>query len=735
MATIVIDKRKMLITITAFQLAFLSVIAVSKLELEIPAISILRSTSAIIYLTFIPGALMLRILKLDRYLGNLTEKVVFSVGLSISSLTFLGIFLNFLYPIIGIDKPFSELPLALGVSFFVALLIILCFCFSEKSNRRHSVNLKFRPCYIFVFSFLLLSLSILGTNTLNYQNDNTLLLILFCMIALIPILVNFGKVKESVYSILIWSISFSLLHYGAFTKPLYNDEKYMPAVVALMGYWDPTLKAGHNMLLPNVILHPMYIILAGIPFVWEWRIVHPLLFSVIPVLMYQIYRRMVDDKTAFLSTFLVTSTFIFYLLFSTQIRTPMATFYMVFFGFLIVDDKIPNKIKLPLMLVFSFLLISSHYGTSFIFLFVLISGSIIYLILERLSGKESTKNYLPFTFLAMYLVLAFSWYMYVANGARFINLSRFFTHFCESLISLEFFNPYGSYTTYALEHNYSTSINILKYMYIFVYLTAIIGIIKEIYNNIYKNTKNFDTYYLSISISFLGVMLSTLLPTKAYNTARVVFITLTFLAPFCVAGGYTIFQNIVMILSKILKFKNNLGNTNFTTVFAVFLMIFFLFNSGFISEVVTKDYAPYAIIGKGRIMKSNNTQYKLYLYRFYRPLCDIEMCKWITKYSDKNKILYSDFFISEGTLRYRNSFIPEYGLVPGHNNRPKVHRLTTNVKILKSNYILLGYHNIRDKFIVSQWNPVIYFSISKLYPTLIQSSKIYDNGGSRIYYT
>lgn len=728
MNVLIINKRRILITVVSLQLAFFGIVFFNNIGLNIP---ILRSIIAIIYLTFVPGMLILGVPELDKYLSNLTERILLSVGLSISSLIFLGVLLNFLYPIVGINKPFSELPLTFGIGVFTILLIIL-YLF-EDSDKVYPISLDLKPYY--VFTLLLPFLSVFGTYMLNYQNNNILLLILFDIIALVPFFVCFEKIKKSLHPLLIWSISFSLLYYGANVKPLYNGEKYMPAVVALMGYWDPTLKAGHNMLLPNVILHPIYIILADIPFVWEWRIVHPLLFSIIPVLMYQIYRRMVDDRTAFLSTFLVTSTFTFYLLFSSQIRTPMATFYMVFFGFLIVDDKIPNKIKLPLMLVFSFLLISAHYGTSFIFLFVLISGSIIYPILERLSGKESVKNYLPFTFLAMYLVLAFSWYIYVASGARFVDLSRFFAHFCESLISLEFFNPHGSYTTYALEHSYSTSINILKYMYIFVYLTAAIGIAREVYNSIHKNIKSFDTYYLSLSIAFLGVMLSTLLPTKAYNTARVVFITLTFLAPFCVTGGYAIFQNIAKVLAKILKLKNNLGNINFTTVFAVFLMIFFLFNSGFISEVVTKDYAPYTIIGKGRIMKSNNTQYKLYLYRFYRPLCDIEMCKWITKYSDKNKILYSDFFISEGTLRYRNSFIPEYGLVPGHNNRPKVHRLTINVKILKSNYILLGYHNIRDKFVVSQWNPIIYFNISRLYPTLIQSSRIYDSKRSQIYYT
>lgn len=723
MNILIINKKKILIIIISLQLALVGLITINILGLNIP---ILRNIIATIYLTFIPGILILRILKLDNYLNDIVEILIFSVGLSISSLTFLGIFFNFLYPLLGINKPFSELPLTIGMSVFVTLLAILCLF--RDSNKVYLINLDFRPYYI--FALLLPILSVFGTHMLNYQNDNILLLVSFGIIALVPLLVSFGKIKESLYSILIWSIGLSLLYYGANTKPLCNGEKYMPGVVALMGYWDPTLKEGHNMLLPNVILHPFYIIITDIPFTWEWRIIHPLLFSIVPVLLYRIFSRFVDAKVAFLSTFLAISTYPFIIVISSQIRTPMAIFYLVFFEFLIVDNKIPNIIKSSLILLFSFLLITSHYGTAFLFLAVLIVGFIVYYILSRISKEKISK--ISTTYILVYMVLAFSWYIYVAGGEMFTDISRFFARFFELLITFDFFNPCYSYTAYALERHYTVSIEIAKYMYIFVYLIITIKLLDEIYNYLRKGVKTLDSLYLSISLGFLGILISTFLPIKAYNTARVIFITLTFLAPFCILG----FSRILKIIFKTLKLSSKNSRYNIVVyTFSVFLIIFFLFNSGFVSEIVIKDVGPYPLISKKRILDGNNTEQKLYLYRFYAPLYDIEMCKWITKCSDKNKIVYSDFFVGEKTLRYRLSFIPEYGLIPGHNNRPKEHRLTENTIVVKSNYILLGYHNIKDKLIVSSWCPTKYFSISKLYFVLYNSSKIYDNSNSQIYYT
>ena len=72
--------KKFLTVVLAIQFALWGVIGLDAMGLQIP---ILRQLIGFIYLTFIPGIIILRILKLHK-LGNI-ETVLYTVGLSIKN--------------------------------------------------------------------------------------------------------------------------------------------------------------------------------------------------------------------------------------------------------------------------------------------------------------------------------------------------------------------------------------------------------------------------------------------------------------------------------------------------------------------------------------------------------------------------------------------------------------------------------------------------------------------------
>ena len=73
--------------VLAIQFALWAVIGLDAVGLQIP---ILRQFIGFIYLTFIPGILILCVLKLHK-LGNI-ETLLYTVGLSLASLMFTGFF-------------------------------------------------------------------------------------------------------------------------------------------------------------------------------------------------------------------------------------------------------------------------------------------------------------------------------------------------------------------------------------------------------------------------------------------------------------------------------------------------------------------------------------------------------------------------------------------------------------------------------------------------------------------
>jgi len=81
--------RKFLIFILSLQLAMWGTIGLDAINIQIP---IIRPIIGFIYLTFIPGISILRILRLHN-IGNI-ETLLYAVGLSLTTIMFTGFLMN-----------------------------------------------------------------------------------------------------------------------------------------------------------------------------------------------------------------------------------------------------------------------------------------------------------------------------------------------------------------------------------------------------------------------------------------------------------------------------------------------------------------------------------------------------------------------------------------------------------------------------------------------------------------
>ena len=177
---------KTFILIILIQIVLLGLAVLAENGFEIPFV---RQFLGFIYLTFIPGFLILRIIKIPE-LGWI-KSLLYSIGISIAFVMMLGLFVNYFFPLVGIENPISLWPLS--GTFTVAIVILSIIAFIREDN--YSTTKRFNWSEILspqvLFFILLPLLSIIGTRMVNSYHNNLLLLILLPLIAIVPIVLTF----------------------------------------------------------------------------------------------------------------------------------------------------------------------------------------------------------------------------------------------------------------------------------------------------------------------------------------------------------------------------------------------------------------------------------------------------------------------------------------------------------------------------------------------------------------
>src|SRR5665647_3508516 len=249
--------KKLLIIILSIQFSLWGVIALENMGIQIP---ILRQFLGFVYLTFIPGILIIRIFRLHAL--DTINALLYSVGLSISTIIILCLFCYFR------DKDYLNLRLI---------------------NDGYKIN-KFILFFIFIPI-----LTVLGTHLMNYYNNNIVLLIAVFIIASIVILVSFGKFIPTIYyPFIIFILSISLLFHKSLISPnLWGTdihlEYYWSNFTLNNGFWNSSLSSNLNSLPSIVILCPLYSIILKMDITWVFKIIYPFLFSLLPLGLYQIF--------------------------------------------------------------------------------------------------------------------------------------------------------------------------------------------------------------------------------------------------------------------------------------------------------------------------------------------------------------------------------------------------------------------------------------------------------------
>jgi len=599
--------------IVSFQLLFLAMMGLNMLGLEIP---ILTQVIAVIYLLFIPGNIILEVLKLHK-LGSL-EKLLYSVGLSIAFLMFIGAFTNSVYQLFSLSNPISSMPLIFTISISVIILCILSYKrnkdFSELNSFSITGELSFlreRPLAM-ILCFLPI-LTVLGTYLMNFYNNNILLMILLLILSMMPILVVFDRIPKKMYAISLFVISISLLYHKSLISMYLlgadiHIEYYFSNLVNENSFWNPIHPYLDNAMLSVVMLPPVLSKICNISLIWVFKLVVPLIFSLVPLGLYGVFQKQVDEKIAFLSSFFFISVFTFYSLY--QIRQKIAELFFVLIMLVMINKRMGKGKRSVLFVIFGFSLAVSHYGLSYIYMFLLIFtllmgysvtkvSTIIGLSRLNFSGilgniasflKSSRNTAVTLSDSLIYVIFSLSWYVYVSSSRTFNVIVNIGNQIISSVVT-EFLNPrYVQGLDILIAGTQSPLHEALKYLHLISILFIVVGFLTFILRyKSFKISKEFGIFsLLSFAICLAGVTVPHF--SSQLRTERLYHITLLLLAPYCIVGGITIFHGFRKAFRIRGKSESVRGSIK---ILSIFLCMFLLFNSGFVFEIA--DDVPISI--------------------------------------------------------------------------------------------------------------------------------------------
>ncbi len=206
-------------------------------------IAVARQVIGFLYLTFIPGFVIVKLLKQNNL--GLAETVLFSVGLSLAFVMLAGLVVNELGLLAGIRQPLEPSLLVLVLSGFVLLGALACY-FKDSQDLK-PIGLK-KGTFLKLFVLCLLPvLSVVGAYFANITGNTSILLLALLTVLAVFVVAVFSKrlITPKLYLIIVFVIAITLLFHCSLISNYVQGtdikiEYYVATLTQSTGFWNST---------------------------------------------------------------------------------------------------------------------------------------------------------------------------------------------------------------------------------------------------------------------------------------------------------------------------------------------------------------------------------------------------------------------------------------------------------------------------------------------------------------
>jgi uncharacterized membrane protein len=702
--------------ILAIELALWGFIGLDAIGIQFP---IARELVGFIYLTFVPGVILLRILKIHG-IGNI-ETILYSVGLSIVTLMSTGALMNALLPSLGISRPISTMPLLITISLIILILCTICYMRDRSFHSPNFIDFKGVLSPAVLFLCLIPFLAIFGTYAVNFYHLNTILVFMLLVISAIVVFISFDAfISHNMFPFAVFIIALSLLYHGSLISMYIwgwdiNHELYLSNLVNTNCIWNPAIPYNCNAMLSIVMLAPIYSHILDLNITWIFKIIYPFLFSLVPLGLYRVFQKQADNRIAFVSCIFFVSLNCFYTEMLNLARQQIAELFLTLLILLMISKNMDKTKRAFLFIIFGMSLVVSHYGLSYIFMLCLILTWIMLVLAESPRMKKRMSN--PFSnfsrkndelahnrtinsaFVLLFITFALTWYIHFSDSSALNSIARIGKQIFGSIYT-DFFDPDAVqgviYITAKSKPGLLHDINkIMNYLNQFLIIIGVIVLLLKI------NAFKFEREYIYFSVQNLVVCFTgVIVPffASALHMTRLYHITLLFLAPICIIGGINVIQGIIKLVG--ISWTDRLMEIS-VKLLSIYFAIFLLYQSGIVFELTEDSSTSISLNSTMDYPKFNDRE--------------VSGATWLNNVRD-NKATFSDQFrrILLGSFDWDQA---------------------KNISSETASYVYLGTFNIMTGSIIEY-----YYIKSNLktyyvrYSSLIEDRDlIYSNGGASIY--
>jgi len=683
-------------------------------------IVVVRQIISFIYLTIAPGYVFLKTIRLKT--KNPVDTLLYSVGLDIAALMLVGLVVNTLLPIAGFTSPLSTTPLLLALNILVLSCCIIVYLrdgnnvLPKTEFPKRYLPLAILPC-----------LAVAGAVAMTVWGSNLALLV---MLPSIPVLVTLftiwrRKLSLQFLGLTLLVIAFALvIHTSMVTNYLVgydvNSEFQVFQLTNNSSHWisgfssvDDRISKGYSML--SVTIYPtIYSKISAIDGTLLFKVLYPLILSLVPLALYSLYSSKISKIEAFLAVFLILSNLTFFDIAGIPVKQIIAELFFVLLFLVIVKNEMSPFHRIFLFLVFATGLAVSHYALSYLLLFFLIVPWVIYKASRYTTFRLGTTR-IGLDLILLVFVMAFGWYIYTSSSATFDALENFGNHISTNLIS-DFFNP-AARTQTVLTGLGATEAASFAHLIgrLFFYLSEFMIMIGLLRTLLKKEFARFGSDYTMFSVLGLAILIICIIvPNVAryFRMERFYQISILFLAPFFVIGIQTISEFFTTRFLKTHKEALALG------LILIAVVPLFFFETGFIYET-TKDFSYSVPLSMYRMDKIS-------LYDETTDAKEVAAALWLSSQQDPaHNVVYCDYAAFLGVLT-------SYGMMSGVNLR----YLPNSTSFFSDGdasvrYVFLRTVNTQEGIIDGQSG---LFNVSIVQPELASESLVYSNRDAVVFY-
>lgn len=693
---------------------------------------ILRQCVGFVYLTFVPGFVILGALGTRN--KSIAVVLFLSVSLSIAFVMFIGLFVNALYPLFDISAPLSTVPLTVTIS----ALTLAIFLFSQRKEIDNYTNMNLQHflgeidaegAILCAVSVLLLILSIVGA----LYNSSFLLVPVVAGIATIVLTSIFlhRRITQNYYTFVLFAVSLGLLFQTSLITrhimgyDIFGEYSVFRSVQAA-GYWTPpgiVLSYNTSDILNSVlsvtILPTIYSDVLNLNGEIVFKTIFPFILGLVPIVLYKIYEMQTGKLVALLSAFFfIAEPINWYGLESLSLaREMIAYLFFVAAIFCFLSRDMSAGTKRVLVITFSAALAVSHYSLAFLYIFYIVFAFCA----MRIRGKEKRSLDLPLVLCVV--AITFAWYSYVSTPALDQLVNVF--HNIASRFTQDVFSPQNRLDPgmAALSPLSQTmSLNGLFHK-VLIYVTEFFVVVGAVILAIKPNEFRFDPEYrwMAICAAFLLlVCLAVPNVAPAFNFTRFYRATMIFLAPLFILGGMYFLGLFKKIWNPFRsKFSKPIFRNLRLFLLVIILVAFFLFRSGFVNSV-TGDRPSSFSLDFNRMKTSTILELRTGIYGIYVPEQDLFSARWLAPRVGTNSLVYAEYGMGVSTLM-------DYTTL----NRQNIDNIVNETQAKPESYVYLRSLNVLVGMVADS---VGYFNLSGLSSSLSQNDKIYSNGASDIYF-